>query len=169
VPKELVLSLENAFHGRGWQGPTLLGALRGVSPDRALIAPKPLKHSIWQLALHSAYWKYAVCLRITKSGVMLKGVELDSDGRPVFPRTPSNFPEPPAHPTPRGWREDVALLKSFHAALVDGVSRVTERQLDAIPPDGKSWPLRSIIAGAAAHDAYHCGQIQLLKRLVRME
>ena len=65
------------------------------------------------------------------------------------------------------WRADVDLLKTFHAGLVDAAARLSQKQLDSIPPGGKSVTLRPMLIGAAAHDAYHCGQIQLLKQLVR--
>jgi hypothetical protein len=164
--QDLILSLENAFHGRGWQGPTLLGSLRGVSPQEATRTPKPLKNSIWQLALHAAYWKYAVCLKVAKAGGTIRGIPLE-EGLPVFPRSPSNFPDVPRLATARQWRDDLQLLKDNHRALVTAVESLSTRQLDARPPGGKSWPLRSIVVGVAAHDAYHCGQIQVIKRLVR--
>jgi len=33
------------------------------------------------------------------------------------------------------------------------------------PPRGKRWTLGELIVGIAQHDAYHAGQIQMLKRL----
>ena len=48
------------WHG----GASVLGALRGLSPDVAAWKPYPDRHSIWALALHVAYWNYAVRRRI---------------------------------------------------------------------------------------------------------
>lgn len=162
---DLTRSLHNAFHRKGWHGPTLLGSIRGLSPSDALITPKPLKHNIWQLILHAAYWKYAVCYRISKLPFDLPGLPTDN-GKLHFPRSPSNFPKPPTKPDIKLWRADVELLKLHHTALTTAVEQLSDKQLDSIPPGGKSWPLRGIIAGAAAHDAYHTGQIQILKRLI---
>jgi hypothetical protein len=67
----------------------------------------------------------------------------------------------------KAWKADIELLKDFHKGLVDAASRLSKRQLDSIPPGGKSWSLRPMIVGLAAHDAYHCGQIQMLKRLTK--
>jgi hypothetical protein len=167
MDKNLVCALNNSFQGRGWQGPTLLGSIRGVTAKEAGVTPVPLKHSIWQVVLHAAYWKYAVCLRIAKSGVVVRGVPCDDAGELTFPRSPSNFPDLPEKPTDASWRDDVRLLKDFHEGLVDAVGCLSTRQLDSIPPGGKSRTLRLVILGAAAHDAYHSGQIQLIKRLVR--
>lgn len=144
-----------------------MGSLRGVSPAQALVIPARLRYSIWHQVLHAAYWKYAVSLRIDKAGVKVRGVPRGQKGEMLFPRSPSNHPDPPATPNVKAWRADIGLLKEFHAALVDAVSRLTARQLDSIPTGGKSWTLRPMIAGVAAHDAYHCGQVQLIKRLIR--
>ncbi len=163
---DLVICLDNAFHGKGWHGPTLLGSIRGISPADALITPKPLKHNIWQLVLHAAYWKYAVCYRISKLPFSFPDLPTDTAGKLHFPRSPSNYPKPPSKPDPKAWKADIELLKLYHASLANAVGQLTDKQLDSIPPGGKSWPLRGIIAGASAHDAYHTGQIQLLKRLI---
>lgn len=164
---DLVLALDGAFHGRGWQGPTLLGSIRGVSPSEAVVVPAPLQHSIWGLVLHAAYWKYAVCYRIAKAGFRFESLDLDDAGAPSFPRSPSNFPDPPESPGLQGWRQDILLLKHYHAALIEAARRLSKRQLDSIPPGGKRWTLRPMLSGVAAHDAYHCGQIQMIKRLIR--
>ena len=151
----LVETLDHAFAGRGWQGTTLTGALRGVTPRAALWRPAPSRHCIWELALHTAYWKYAVRCRLT--GVRPAG---------GFPRSPSNWPAAPERPGVRRWREDVKLLKAMHAELVDAVRRLPLRRLSARSPSGQ-WRYVEMIHGVAAHDAYHTGQIQLLKRLMR--
>jgi hypothetical protein len=157
--EDLILNLERAFRGKGWHGPTLLGSVRGVSPVEAAIVPARLKHSIWNLVLHAAYWKYAACLRIAKAGI--RGLPTE------FPRSPSNFPALPKTPSAAAWREDVQLLKSQHEHLICAVGQLTGKQLNSIPPGGRSRKLREIIVGVAAHDAYHTGQIQLIKRLIR--
>ena len=157
--EDLILSLNNAFRGTGWHGPTLLGSVRGVSPAEALIIPKGLKYSIWNLVLHAAYWKYAAGLRIATAGI---------EGLPTeFPRSPSNFPTPPGTPSAAIWREDMQLLKNQHELLINAVAKLTAKQLDSIPRGGRTRKLREVIVGVAAHDAYHTGQVQVIKRLVR--
>lgn len=149
----LVGVLDGAFAGRGWQGTTLTGSLRGVSPARALWRPAPAWHCIWDLVLHTAYWKYAVRCRVTGT-------------RPAggFSRTPANWPSPPDHPTLAAWRADVRLLKAEHAALRAAVAALSPRRLTERSARG-TWRFGEMIYGAAAHDVYHTGQIQLIKRL----
>ena len=61
-------------------------------------------------------------------------------------------------------RADIALLDRTHAALYEAVAGVEDAALDRVPPGAKTV-LGKLIRGIAAHDLYHAGQIQLLKKL----
>ncbi|MEP6688510.1 MAG: DinB family protein, partial [Gemmatimonadales bacterium] len=84
---------------------------------------------------------------------------------PRFPRSPANFPRLPEPADEAAWARDAALLRSEHDRLVEAVRAFGGRPLGAIPPSGKRWTYGELLLGIAAHDAYHTGQIQLLKRL----
>ncbi|HEX3159028.1 MAG TPA: DinB family protein [Gemmatimonadaceae bacterium] len=141
----------------GWHGgPTPIGALRGVSAEQAAWEPAPGRKSIWQLTLHIAYWKYAVRRR-------LEGGAADRKAR--FPRTPANWPAVPAAADEGAWRADVALLKTEHERLVAALAAVPVDRYGEVLPGGKRWTVGELILGIAQHDAYHTGQIQMLKRL----
>jgi len=150
----LVEILEEAFGSRGWHGTTLRGALRGLTPRQALWRPSPRRHCVWDLILHTAYWKYTVRQRLTRGA------------RGAFPRRPSNWPKLPARRDAEALKADIALLEAEHAALVGVVAGLSATALDAPSAKG-TWRQREMIHGVAAHDVYHTGQIQLLKRLQR--
>ncbi len=140
--------------GRSWHGgPTPLGALRGVTAEQARWSPGSRRKSIWALALHIAYWDYAV-RRL-----------LEGSPRGAFPRAPSNWPAPPERPDARAWSADVVLLKAEHDRLVEAARRMDPRRLDRRPPGSRRWTYGELLVGIAMHDAYHTGQIQLVKRL----
>jgi hypothetical protein len=103
--------------------------------------------------LHIAYWKYTVRRHLSNEIV------------PRFPRSPANFPAQPDVPDEAAWTRDVALLRNEQAALVEAMARLSERRLGDVPAMGKRWTFGELALGIAAHDAYHTGQIQLLKRL----
>ena len=64
--KQLILTLlDEAYEERTWHGPNLRQSLRGVSARQAARRPAPGRHNIWELAVHAAYWKYAVRRRLT--------------------------------------------------------------------------------------------------------
>ena len=58
------------------------------------------------------------------------------------------------------------MLAEQHRLLVRAVSRVRRGDLEKRPP-GSKYTRARLIQGVAAHDLYHAGQIQLLKRLPR--
>jgi uncharacterized damage-inducible protein DinB len=148
----LVSVLEQAFDKKSWHGTTLRGSLRGVSAGDALWRPAKGRHNVWELAVHAAYWKYTVRRQI------------QGEKRGSFPRQPSNWARVPDAADEKAWKADVALLEAEHAALVDAVRALPPKRLDERSPKG-TWTLKDLIQGVAAHDLYHCGQIQLVKRL----
>jgi uncharacterized damage-inducible protein DinB len=140
--------------GRSWHGgATPVGALRGVGAEQARWAPSPRRKSIWALALHIAYWNYAVRR------------QLEGGRRGEFPRGPSNWPRLPDTADDRAWAADVAVLREEHERLADAIDRFEPARLAQRPAEGKRWTYGEMILGIIAHDAYHTGQIQLLKRL----
>ena len=146
--------LGQAFDGRSWHGTTLRGALRGLTPAVALWRPASERHNIWELVLHAAYWKYAVRRRLA------------GDATGSFERTPSNWPSLPDPADLKAWKRDVAFLEAEHRKLLDLVRRLTPADLARRSPKGV-WTNAQEIHGLAAHDLYHTGQIQLIKRLAR--
>jgi hypothetical protein len=151
---ELIARTLEPRRGRAWHGGvTPVGALRGVGATEAAWEPAPRRHSIWALALHLAYWKYAVRRH------------LEPEPIPRFPRSPSNWPAVPAAPDEALWRADRALLSLEHEKFVRAVRGFDPDRLHRRPPRKRSWTYGDLILGVLAHDAYHTGQIQLLKRL----
>lgn len=150
----LLTGLEQAFDRRSWHGTNLNGSVRGLKVEVAAWRPAPGRHNIWELIVHAAYWKYAVLRRLTGAG------------RGSFPLGGSNwFARPlPGEQTPRALAADLQLLRSTHRALLGAVAAFDFQRLDDCPPGGKVSH-RDLIVGVAAHDLYHAGQIQLLKRL----
>jgi uncharacterized damage-inducible protein DinB len=134
-------------------GATAIGSLRGVGHAQAAWKPGTDRHSIWELALHIAYWKYAVRRRLD-----------DSVPRGAFPRSPSNWPRIPDEPGERAWKEDRVLLRQEHEALVAIARTLGLGDLERRDAKGEYRAL-DLLFGVAAHDVYHTGQIQLMKRL----
>lgn len=148
----LIEGLEEAFERKAWHGPNLRGALRGVTFQQAAWRPGPERHNIWEIAVHAAYWKYAVRRRIS------------GEKRGSFPEKGSNWFDRPEKESEQAWRRDVRLLVEQHRLLVDVVSGMSENQL-LRKMEKSRYTYAETIRGIAYHDVYHAGQIQLLKRL----
>lgn len=144
--------LEEAWAGPAWHGPSLRQAIRSLSPDVAVVRPAGAAHSAWSIMLHAAYWKHRVTCRV-----------LDRP-RERFPLKPANFPAAPAKPDERRWRDDVGLVEECHVDLVHALEAFEDRRLDR---RCGHWTVEESFRGAALHDVYHAGQIQLLRRQVK--
>ncbi|MCH7639503.1 MAG: DinB family protein [Bacteroidetes bacterium] len=146
----LLHQLDTAFDKKAWHGPTLKGVLRGVNEQLASWRPALDRHTIWELMVHCAYWKYTVRRRII------------GEKRGAFPLKGSNWFERPDDEA--NWKADLRLLSDTHRSLREAVEGLDDAKLDTIP-SGSTHTFAQLIAGVAAHDLYHAGQIQLMKRL----
>ena len=93
-------------------------------------------------------------------------LDLTGEERGKFPRSGSNWFALPHVADRAAWRADVRLLKEQHRALRTVVRGISAAKLSAKSATRK-WRNSELIHGVAAHDLYHAGQIQLLKRLQR--
>lgn len=150
---QLLLSIiDQAYDRRSWHGTNLRGSIRGLSARQAARRPRPDRHNIWEVVVHAAYWKYAVTRRLTgqrRGSFPLKGSNWFARGQPADDTQ---------------WRADVMLLERMHRDLRAAVAELSDADLPR-RPNGSKITNEFIITGIAAHDLYHAGQIQLLKKL----
>lgn len=144
--------IDEAYGSPAWHGPNLKGALRGVTARQAAWRPAPGRHNLRELAVHAAYWKWAVRRRLT-------GEKAGS-----FPLKGNNWLELPAA-SGAAWRAEREILGNAHRALRQAVARFPAARLAAVLAGTRRRTALREIAGIALHDAYHTGQIQLLKTL----
>ena len=154
----LLAALDEAFDKKSWHGTNLRGSLRGLTADEASRRPGEGRHNVWEHVLHAAYWKYVVRRRLL------------GETRGSFPLKGSNwFVRPAAAATDEAaWRKDVQLLEEMHRQLRATVAAVGVKELDR-PLPGSEVTHGMLIRGVAAHDLYHAGQIQLIKRMAPRE
>jgi len=148
--------LDEAYHRAAWHGPNLRGSIRGVTAREAALRPRPGRHNIWEIVVHAAYWKYAVRRRLV------------GEKRGSFSLRGSNWFDRPIDRSEKAWRADVALLETEHQKLRELVSTLRPGDLDHSARGSKTL-VRRLVAGIAFHDVYHAGQIQLIKRLLRVK
>ncbi len=149
---QLLFLIDTAYDHVSWHGPNLRGSLRGVTPRQAAWRPADGRHNIWELVVHAAYWTYAAWRRLTGAR------------RGSFPLAGSNWCPRPVDLSPRAWAGDLALLDDMHQTLRGAIAEIPARELDR-PSAQKGVTRRALATGVAAHDLYHAGQVQLLKRL----
>jgi uncharacterized damage-inducible protein DinB len=146
-------------HDRGaWHGPSAREGLEGITAPAAASHPIPGAHSIWELVLHLTAWRGEVMRR-------LQGTE---------PGLPPEGDWPPVGDTSEaGWAEARRRLEDSHRQLAAAVARFADDQLDQPvgrkPPEpalGNVGTYNVMLHGVAQHDAYHMGQVAILKKVV---
>ena len=155
----LVDQLERAHAGDPWHGPSRASVLADVTADEAHRRPSSEAHSIWELVLHMTAWTREVTRRLHGNNA----------GEPEM----GDWPAVPARPDERAWRAALTALDAAHVAFRDTVrgldaARLTTRVGDERnPPLGTGVTIAQTINGLVQHDAYHSGQIALIKKLLR--
>jgi len=150
--RALVTIMDQAYDRHSWHGTNLRGSIRGLSAEQAAWRPAPGRHNVWELVVHAAYWKYAAWRRLTGAA------------RGSFPEKGSNWFERPRVSGDAAWRRDVAMLHQMHRQLREAAVLQDGRDVRR-PLRGGTVTAFGLLSGVAAHDLYHAGQIQLLKRL----
>lgn len=150
--ESLLAFLDEAYDRPAWHGPNLKASLRGLTEGEAAWRPSPRRHNVWELAMHAAYWKYAVRRRLT------------GGKRGGFSERGSNWFVRPA--PGKSLREDLRLLDEEHRRLRAVVETLSPSRLARISP-GTRHTVRRMVWGVAAHDIYHAAQIRLLRSLRR--
>ena len=148
----LVELLDQAFDLKAWHGPNLRGAIRRLTAEQAAWRPRPGRHSIAEIVVHCAYWKYAVRRK------------LRGDARGGFRVKGSNWFPQSDDLSERDWKLNIEILCDEHLALRSAVAAFDPALLLRRATNSR-YTFAFLIQGAAAHDLYHAGQIQVLKRL----
>jgi uncharacterized damage-inducible protein DinB len=146
----LLTQLDQAYDRHSWHGTNLRGSIRGLTPAKAAWRPQPGRHNVHEIVVHAAYWKYAVRRRLTR------------EKRGSFPVKGSNWFSREAADADL-WRDDLRLLDDCHRTLRHVVSELSPAALTRSA--SQSLSVLSLVSGVIAHDLYHAGQIQMLKRM----
>ncbi len=154
--QQLLFLIDSAYDHASWHGPNLRGSIRGVTPNQAAWRPGSDRHNIWELVVHAAYWKYVAWRRLSgakRGSFLLEG---------------SNWMVRPQQVSAAAWKADIQLLADTHKTLRETVAALRPANLTK-KPKGSKVSYLALVTGIAAHDLYHAGQIQLIKRLMPRE
>jgi uncharacterized damage-inducible protein DinB len=144
-------SIERAVSGPVWHGPSLSDLIGDVTAEQAAQHPVAGGHSIWELVLHMTAWTEIVRQRLVSTTAIEATPEQD-------------------WPAARGgeqsaeeWRAAVQRLKDAHRELAADVALLDDSKLIGRVA-GREHSVLAMVHGIIEHDAYHGGQIALLKR-----
>jgi hypothetical protein len=154
--KQLLGLVDEAFQGPAWHGPNLRSTLRGVDAQEALWRPAKVRHNIWELTVHAAYWKFTVTRRLTGNRI-----DFQEKGKNWFVRDGAKLAKGEAA---KRWKNDLQFLARTHADLRNAIEHLDKADLNRTARGSRQTAIRNVI-GVAMHDVYHAGQIQLLRKL----
>jgi uncharacterized damage-inducible protein DinB len=104
-------------------------------------------NSIWRLVAHITYWRTRVVNRLT-----------GTDNPPPF----QDFLLPD-DPSKENWKQALLDFEAAYHLLRNAIHHLPEDQLDkSSPREGQTF--YELIMGCLQHDAYHLGQMILLKK-----
>ena len=140
--------LERGFRGGAWHGPAIAEALDGVD---AAAAARRLgdAHTIAEITGHVAFWIDAARRRMDGEAVTNVPPEVD------FPRGGADSED--------AWRATLANLESAHRRLHTALLALDDDRLDGAVA-GSDPTVRGQLLGILQHNAYHAGQIAVLKK-----
>lgn len=166
--RRLVHLIAEVDHGNPWHGASTRSILAGVTAQQAAARPIPEAHTIWEIALHMTAWAREVRRRL---GGGAAAIPAEGDW-PAVPQEAARGPGEPGDPTrlAEAWTRCLEDLASAHAALVETLDGISAHRLDEPVGAGRDRALGTgttygqMCYGVALHDAYHAGQIALLRK-----
>ena len=144
-----------AHDGPAWHGAALAENLDGINAEQAASRPLPDAHSVWEIVLHVTGWTREVARRL--------------EGGDPGPPAEGDWPAV-GRLSEEAWARDRAALGEAHAALAAAVEHFPEaRWRDRVggerdAPLGTGVSYAAMVAGLLQHDAYHGGQVGLLRK-----
>lgn len=149
--------LERVHAGDPWHGSSRAAILKGVTASRAAQRPGPGVHSIWELVLHMEAWTREVTRRL----------------RGAIAAEPEMGDWPEVRDTSEGaWNAALRSLEAAHADLLAALDTLPATRFHDRVGDTRDAALGSgvsyagMLRGLAQHDAYHCGQIAIVKKIL---
>lgn len=151
--------LRRSLHGPAWHGPALLEALGDVTAEEAKARPLAGVHAIGEIAVHSLAWIEEVTRRVR-------------GGPPALPERGDWSGVVPG--SPEAWIALLDLLRRAGESLEQAVAEfAADRLLEKVggpvhdPALGSGVSYAVMLHGVAQHNAYHGGQVSLLKYALR--
>ena len=140
-----------AFTGPAWHGEAIAELLAGVTAAEAAARPFDDVHTIAELVGHIGAWAAVAERRLAGE----TGSPGESD---VWPDVNTS--------TEKSWAAAVEDCLEEHRSLMRAAAVVDERLLHE-PLPGRDHDVETMLRGIVEHDAYHGGQIAMLKKVIR--
>ena len=151
--KELLLhQFDNCYDQNGWFV-AVRNVIEGVTAEQAAWKAEGTNNSIWESLAHITYYNNAYVQRL--KGIDYKYSITDND---------ETF-EAPEHPTEEEWNSEVAKFDSVMSEMRGVIAAADESKLSEQVSETNTASWAELISNINAHNAYHGGQMLLLRKL----
>ena len=141
TPAQYATWLDKAWNEETWT-PPWGKAIAELTAEQAAWKPPGARHSIWMLVLHMSFWR---ALKLDE----LAGAKRDE-----------------AATAAGNWRVPQAITEAAWRAAVDELAALQGRVVAAM---GESEKAADLLRNFIEHDAYHFGQIMLIRAMLGLK
>jgi uncharacterized damage-inducible protein DinB len=138
------------YDGNAWIDVTIVGTLKNIKSNQAYSKPAANLNSIWEIVNHLVSWRETV----------LKRMQGETINEPK-----NNFFEPVKENSGEAWRNTLTRFEKSQQMWLQFLSRLDDKSLEKYYSQSK-YTYYDLMLGILQHDAYHLGQIVLLKKMV---
>ncbi len=149
--KRLELLFRDLFDGDPWLDVNIMSSLEGIDASLASKRIAEGRNTIWEVVNHLTSWRKNILDRIRGN---------------FIPAPEHNFILPIEDPSDEAWQRDLAELKVSQEEWIRTLKDFREEDLEKAGTGKDKTTFYYYIHGILQHDAYHLGQIVLLKKLL---
>ena len=148
--KRISKLFSDLYDGDAWIDVTIVGTLKNVNSGQAFSRPIANLNTIWEIINHLISWRETVLKRMNGE---------------IVEEPKNNFFEQIKNNSQEAWS---AILKRFEESQqkwLEFLSKFNDQDIGKFYVQSK-YTYYDLIHGILQHDAYHLGQVVLLKKMV---
>ena len=149
--ERLEILFKDLFKGDPWLDVNLLSTLEEIDADLASKRIAEGRNTIWEIVNHLTSWRKNILERLRGN---------------FIPSPAHNFILPVEEPSEESWQNALEELKATQEEWIQALEAFREEDLEKTGNDKNNTPFYYYVHGILQHDAYHLGQIVLLKKLL---
>ena len=150
--KDHLLAQFTACYDKNTWFVALKNTLEGVTADEAVWKPEGSDNSIWETVSHLNYYNFAYVERF-------KGLDYQ------YPADDNDATFVAGEPTDEAWKAETARLDAILTEFRDLIKNADDSKFDEAVSKTNQASWATLISNINAHNAYHAGQILLLRKL----
>jgi uncharacterized damage-inducible protein DinB len=148
--QRIAILFKNLYNGNPWIDVSIIDSLKKITAAQAAKKPFANTNSVWQLVAHLLRWREHNMKRIHGE---------------VISSPKDNYLTPPTDTSEAAWNNVLLELEQSQKAWLKMLSNLDDETLNK-KNGSASFTNYDLIHGILQHDAYHLGQINLLKKFV---